>query len=70
MSSFRYKLEMALLLASHGDFGEVLAELWRRFYSNDLFYGLRRDLTDHFEAPPPRYGLRYVKLRMMTYQSS
>ncbi len=48
------EIEMGLRILQHGDFKLLINEIIRRFYSEDTYYGLRRDLYLPFESPPAK----------------
>ncbi len=58
------KLRMLILVLRHGEFGEIARELRRRFWSTEVSFCLRRDLTLPFEVPQARvpFGVRELQL--------
>jgi hypothetical protein len=57
------EMRMALSLVGRGHPKVLMSEILRRIYSEDTFYGLRRDLLLPFEAPPAKIPIRIRPLR-------
>jgi GNAT superfamily N-acetyltransferase len=57
------ELEMVMAILGHGHPKLLIDEVMRRIYSEDTYYGLRRDMFLPFEAPEAKMPIRIRPLR-------
>lgn len=56
------KVESIPLIIKHGHLFLIVKEVFRRIYSNEFYYGLRRDVNVNLEAQRPKIS---IKLRLI-----